>query len=56
MHVHVRRGGGYAKFWVEPLELAWAQKLKVQELRRAEEIIAENTELIRRCWHEVHGN
>ena len=24
MHVHVRRGGGYAKFWLEPLELDYA--------------------------------
>ncbi|REJ55052.1 MAG: DUF4160 domain-containing protein [Microcystis aeruginosa DA14] len=25
MHVHVRRGGGYAKFWLEPLELGLSQ-------------------------------
>ena len=28
VHIHVRRGGGFAKFWIEPLELAWAKGLK----------------------------
>ena len=30
MHVHVRRGGGYAKFWLEPLELDYAKGLKTK--------------------------
>ena len=53
VHVHVRRGGGYAKFWIEPLELAWAKGLKTQELARAEELVAERRDLIQRRWHEV---
>jgi hypothetical protein len=45
MHVHVRRGGGYAKFWLEPLELDYAKGLKTKEIVRAEIIITENLEL-----------
>jgi hypothetical protein len=55
MHVHVRRGGGYAKFWLEPLELDYAKGLKTKEIVRAEIIITENLETIRRKWHDVFG-
>ncbi|TRU72411.1 MAG: DUF4160 domain-containing protein [Microcystis viridis Mv_BB_P_19951000_S69] len=55
IHVHVRRGGGYAKFWLEPLELDYAKGLKTQEIVRAEIIITENLEIIRRKWHDVFG-
>ncbi|CCI14544.1 Genome sequencing data, contig C313 (modular protein) [Microcystis aeruginosa PCC 9806] len=55
MHVHVRRGGGYAKFWLEPLELDYAKGLKTKEIVRAEVIITENIEIIRRKWHDVFG-
>lgn len=53
LHVHVRRAGGYAKFWIDPLELDISEGLKVQELAKAEDLIRENETLIRRKWHEV---
>ena len=53
MHVHVRRAGGYAKFWIVPLSLACAEGLKVRELARAEELVASHKDEIRRKWHEV---
>lgn len=53
MHVHVRRGGGFAKFWMEPLTLDSARGLKTQELARAEALIAEHADQIREKWHEV---
>jgi hypothetical protein len=28
MHIHVRRAGGFAKFWLEPLELARHRDLR----------------------------
>lgn len=53
MHVHVRRAGGHAKFWIDPLELDFSEGLKVQELARADELIRQNEPLIRKKWHEV---
>jgi hypothetical protein len=53
IHVHVRRAGGHAKFWIEPLRLEYSEGLKVQELARAEQLIAARTDLIRRKWDEV---
>jgi hypothetical protein len=52
-HVHVRKAGGFAKFWIEPVMLEYSQGMKIKELARAEELIEENAELIRRRWNEV---
>jgi len=55
MHVHVRKAGGFAKFWMEPVELEFSQGLKVAEIRKAEELVLENLELIKNKWNEVFG-
>lgn len=56
MHVHVRKAGGFAKYWIEPVELEFSQGMKVSELKMAEELIDESIELIKQKWHEVHGS
>jgi hypothetical protein len=56
MHVHVRKAGGFAKFWVEPVELDFAQGFKTQDLNKAEELILENLELIKSKWDEIFGS
>ncbi|MBM3861745.1 MAG: DUF4160 domain-containing protein [Verrucomicrobia bacterium] len=53
IHVHVRRGGGEAVFDMEDrVELRESQRLKVQELARAEELAHEHRKLIIQKWHE----
>ena len=54
-HVHVRKAGGFAKFWLDPVELDHAQGMKVRELSQAEDLVRENLELIQRTWHEIHS-
>ncbi len=56
IHLHVRRAGGSAKFWLDPLELDQAHGMKTSELVRAEELIAENRKRIAEKWHAVFGN
>jgi hypothetical protein len=53
VHVHVRKAGGYAKFWVEPIALEYAKGMKTQELSRAEELISENRARILTKWNEA---
>ena len=53
MHVHVRKAGGFAKFWVEPVELDSSEGMKIQELSRAEDLIIEHIDEIRRKWNAV---
>ena len=53
MHVHVRSGLGKAKFDVaDEVQLLESKGMKVQELRKAQEIAEENIETIRSKWHE----
>lgn len=56
MHIHVRKAGGFAKFWIEPVELEFAQGFKTQDLNIAEELIVENLKLIKIKWDEVFGS
>jgi hypothetical protein len=53
MHVHIRRGGGYAKFWIEPISLEHSDGLKVRELARAEELVRMNVGRVKEKWNEV---
>jgi len=54
IHVHVKSGAGKAKFDVsEDVQLLESKGMKVQELRKAQDIAEENVEMIRRKWHEI---
>jgi hypothetical protein len=55
VHIHVRKTGGFAKFWIEPVELELAQGMKIQDLKIAEGLINDNIVLIKEKWHEIHG-
>ena len=44
MHVHVRKAGGFAKFWIEPLELDFSQGMKITDIKQAEDLIIEHIE------------
>ena len=53
IHVHVRNASGKAKFDVSgEVQLLESKGMKVQELRKAQDIAEENVEIIRRKWHE----
>jgi hypothetical protein len=55
IHVHVRKAGGFAKYWIEPVELDFSQGMKVNDLKIAEQLIVEHLGLIKSKWNEVHG-
>jgi hypothetical protein len=53
IHVHVRRGDGEAVFDVEEgIELRESQNMKMKELAQAQQLAAENLQLIVEKWHE----
>jgi hypothetical protein len=56
MHVHVRKAGGFAKYWLEPIELDFSQSMKINDLKIAEQLIIEHFEQIKSKWHEIHGS
>jgi hypothetical protein len=55
IHVHVRTAGGFAKFWIDPLELDFCQGMKTSDIQQAEQLILEHLEIITKKWNEIHG-
>ena len=56
VHIHVRKAGGFAKFWIDPVELDFSQGMKIDEIRKAEKLILNHLDLIKSKWHEVFGS
>jgi hypothetical protein len=54
-HVHVERGDGTAKFWLEPVELAESVGMKSQELKRARELAQQHEATLVAAWRQHHG-
>lgn len=55
MHVHIRKAGGYAKFWLSPIELDSSKGMKSSDLMKAESLIVSNFEKIKERWCDVFG-
>ncbi len=54
-HIHVDRDECSAKFWLEPVGLAYNLGFSPRELRRVEEIIVEHREQLREAWRGYFG-
>ena len=52
IHVHVRNGRNEAKFWIEPLALAWNQGYRKHELNEVERLVEEKRSLIVATWQK----
>jgi hypothetical protein len=51
-HVHVDKGGGTMKLWLQPVRLAWADDLKIKEIRQAIKITEREQQKLLEPWHE----
>jgi len=51
----VRKAGGFAKFWLMPVELDSSKGFKSSDLMKAEKLINDNIEIIKEKWHNVFG-
>ncbi|MBL7951885.1 MAG: DUF4160 domain-containing protein [Flavobacteriales bacterium] len=52
-HVHVRKGNGMVKYWLEPIALADDNgRMKAQEVRRAQELVEEHLTKLINAWDE----
>ena len=52
VHVHVERDASRAKFWLDPVRLAWSGGFGAAELRDIERLVAERTQLLMGTWNE----
>lgn len=56
LHVHVRKSGASAKFWMSPqVGVAESYGLSSQELSELADVINDNRQLIERAWYEFFG-
>ncbi len=51
-HVHVDKGDGTAKLWLNPVRLAWTEDLKVTEVRHALRIAEKQQTKLMEAWNE----
>ena len=51
-HVHVEKGGGEAKLWLQPVELVYSYGLTPAELRRVRELTFEHQAEFLERWNE----
>ncbi len=55
MHIHVAKGHGYAKYWLQPLALARSRNFRSHELNEMAKLIEEHRQEIERKWNEHFG-
>ena len=51
-HVHVEQAERYAKFWLDPIELAESRRFRSTELRELHSLVAQNREKFILAWDE----
>jgi hypothetical protein len=54
-HIHVDTGDGECKFWLSPVVLARASRVKAHELRTIEVVVIEREAFFLEKWHEFFG-
>ena len=51
-HIHISSSDAEAKFWLEPVELAYNYGYRGHELRRIERLVIENLTVLVESWYE----
>jgi hypothetical protein len=51
-HIHVQKAEKYAKFWLQPIQLAESIDFNSKELRYVQDIIKEHSKLFLEAWNE----
>jgi len=51
-HVHVEQGQATAKFWLDPVSLAWSKRFRAHELRWLERMVRLHQSAFLETWRE----
>ena len=51
-HIHVETAENAAKFWLSPIELAWAIGYNSKELTRLRKLVEQHADLFLEKWYE----
>lgn len=56
VHIHVRKGNGEGKVWLEPVaQTVWMTGFTKQEESAVWQIVADNEQLFKNKWYEYFG-
>ncbi|MCX6001108.1 MAG: DUF4160 domain-containing protein [Chloroflexi bacterium] len=55
VHIHVESDNKYAKFWLEPVQLAKSVGYTAKELSEIRKLIVGNADSFKRSWDEYFG-
>ena len=56
VHIYVESNDRYAKFWLEPVQLAKSVGYTARELSEIRNLILENADVFKRRWDEYFGH
>ena len=51
LHVHVAREANEAKFWLDPVRLAWSRGISGSELRKIETLVVDHVAQLTEAWN-----
>ncbi len=51
-HIHVESGGGYAKFWLNPVSVVEISRFGAKDINKLRKLIEENKEVLITHWNE----
>jgi hypothetical protein len=55
IHIHVESDDKYAKFWLDPVQLAKSVGYGAKELNEVRQLVLENLNLFKERWYEHFG-
>jgi hypothetical protein len=56
LHVHVKREGRVAKFWIQPIQLATNRGFAAHELRQIERLVVKHRDSFEEAWNDYFGS
>lgn len=54
-HIHVIAGEKLAKYWLEPVELAFSKRFRSHELNTVRDLVIEHRQAFLEAWHDHFG-
>ena len=55
-HIHVEQAEAYAKFWLNPVELAHTSAFSSRQLKKLRKLVEQNQQLFNESWDEYFNS
>ncbi|MFN0157383.1 MAG: DUF4160 domain-containing protein [Bacteroidota bacterium] len=55
-HIHIEQAERYAKFWLNPVQLAASEGFRSSEIAELRKLVQENRTLFEERWNEYFGS